>query len=93
MQNRDLDVIKNIRRYIQDVATDIGLCKYKASTQHFIAPILMDCPAQEEGWDCGVFVAMFAKYVASNTPANWGMDDIANMRVQMLCKMLDQHIE
>lgn len=41
------------------------------------------CPQQNNVWDCGVFVCMFAEHLARNAPLNFTHEDMPNLRKQL----------
>lgn len=41
------------------------------------------CPKQENLWDCGVFVCMFAEYLARGAPLNFSQSDMHKFREQI----------
>lgn len=52
------------------------------------APPLIDLPRQKNCDDCGVFVCMFARYIASGTPFDFDQTNMRNMRIAMLIELL-----
>lgn len=44
---------------------------------------ITDCPQQENYWDCGVFVCMFAEHLARDAPFNFTQDNMVELRNQI----------
>lgn len=43
----------------------------------------MTCPVQQNLWDCGVFICMFAEHLARDAPLNFSQKDMKRFRRQM----------
>lgn len=43
----------------------------------------VNCPQQTNGWDCGVFVLMFAEHLARGSPLNFTQRDMGKFRKQI----------
>lgn len=44
---------------------------------------IKDCPQQENDWDCGVFVCMYAEYLTRGASLNFSQKDMDNFRKQI----------
>ncbi|KAI3644906.1 hypothetical protein MP228_011070 [Amoeboaphelidium protococcarum] len=54
--------------------------------------IVKDCPQQTNGYDCGVFVCQYAKFIAFGIPFNFGQHDIDDIRTLMLLELISHRI-
>lgn len=52
-----------------------------------------DCPQQENVWDCGVFVCMFAEYLSRNAPLDFSQKDMVNFRKQLFSELKDKKLK
>lgn len=52
-----------------------------------------ECPLQENHWDCGVFLCMYAEYLARDVPFNFNQDMMISLRRTILLEIKNKHLK
>lgn len=49
-------------------------------------------PKQKNGYDCGVFVCQYAKYISSSQPMSFTQDDMVDIRQKMVVELCENKL-
>ena len=82
----------NLRRYVKDeAATHSSLPDYDLSEWTEYTP--GDIPAQDNGYDCGVFICKFADYLSENLDLDFTQRDTPYFRDRMVLELTEKRVE
>eukprot|EP00092_Neocalanus_flemingeri_P000118 GFUD01000121.1.p1 GENE.GFUD01000121.1~~GFUD01000121.1.p1 ORF type:complete len:1007 (-),score=214.05 GFUD01000121.1:186-3206(-) len=56
--------------------------------RHFAKEVVPDCPQQQNGSDCGIFVCKVAEYLSRETVLSFDQEDMAYFRKRMIWEMI-----
>lgn len=76
-----------LREYLESESVDKKKVEYDTSDWVDISP--KDIPAQENGYDCGVFTCMFMEYTAREEEFNFGQSDMGYMRKRIASELIN----
>ena len=74
-----------VRQYLIDEMRDKkGVVMTQAQQDEWvIEPTPDDTPQQENGYDCGMFVCMFADFILQNLPMKFTQADMPGLRIKL----------
>ena len=78
--------LRYLAQYFQaEVLSQKQVCQTKS--WHLTTP--RDMPRQTNGYDCGVFVLMYADYLSQKRPFNFTQDDTTRLRERICLTIMD----
>lgn len=84
--------VRDLFRYLQDEHRDKKKCDLpEADSWTLVFRSVDDTPRQRNGVDCGVFVCMFADFLAQNYPLCFSQDDLPRCRERVALAILEGH--
>ena len=92
-----LRFLRGAQRWLGDEARKNKLVREDASVAHLLdvenwtlTTTTEDTPQQDNGWDCGVFTCMFAKYISADLTLNFSCRDMPWFREEITWDILRQ---
>jgi Ulp1 family protease len=79
-------VLSNIRKYIETH------CKLKNFVCTELGPKQLQCPQQDNGTDCGVFMLKYAEYVVEHKKLAFSANNIELFRKQMILQIVTNNL-
>ena len=65
---------------------------YDLDLRHFAKEIVADCPQQDNGSDCGVFVCKVAEFISRETSLTFSQEDMAYYRKRMIWEIANNQL-
>jgi len=63
--------IKTLFRYICDVAVTTGVTEFNKTEWHLVKCNIEETPQQNNSYDCGLFVIMYADFILHDIPITY----------------------
>lgn len=84
----DHDCVANLARWLDDEAADKGRKPLSPLVRNWPRLYPKDIPQQKNGCDCGVFMLMYADWLARNLPFAFSQEDMPGLRRRIVAELL-----
>ncbi|XP_043269144.1 sentrin-specific protease 1-like [Venturia canescens] len=91
LMGENLRHLETVRDYITFEVVQKNEDRFKENEWKF--RVDKSAPKQKNGYDCGVFVCLYANYISVNKPFDYDQDDIPKLRLKISQELKNQELD